>query len=292
MSGTVKNCHSPAGMHFASPKGYANLTDCPSCRYGTLDKMFNINGNFIGARCIDCCKVFTKQELSTFGIFVSNHQTKHMNEPTTTAVGDASPNTSSGNLDSGTSTGLTTQSNEWDLAAEQQPNKDAYVPVSDPMFNEQTIVAEIVDVEKVAANQDGKGEAVKVGFKTEGELVSLEGIKRAPGFVWKPRFPYTLQPPSEKEEGQAEMGRRNVAKLAIALGLIRRGANPTIGELYRTVGKMKGRKVKLAFTTSNGKKRDPETGEFVKFQNVDFASVESNGGAGHAGGGTSNGLLA
>lgn len=45
---TVKDAHSPAGQPFYAPPSYADLPDCPKCKYGTPmwsgDKL----------RCIDC----------------------------------------------------------------------------------------------------------------------------------------------------------------------------------------------------------------------------------------------
>jgi hypothetical protein len=45
---TVKDAHSPAGQPFYAPKSFADLPDCPVCKYGTpvkrKDKLV----------CIDC----------------------------------------------------------------------------------------------------------------------------------------------------------------------------------------------------------------------------------------------
>ncbi len=39
MSGTIKNCYSPAGMGFYTPRiPYRHLKDCPACKHGTLDR--------------------------------------------------------------------------------------------------------------------------------------------------------------------------------------------------------------------------------------------------------------
>ena len=32
---TVKDAHSPAGQPFHAPRSFADLLDCPICRYGT-----------------------------------------------------------------------------------------------------------------------------------------------------------------------------------------------------------------------------------------------------------------
>lgn len=45
---TVKDAHSPSGQSFYAPKSYADLPDCPICKYGTpVEK----NGKMV---CIDC----------------------------------------------------------------------------------------------------------------------------------------------------------------------------------------------------------------------------------------------
>jgi hypothetical protein len=45
---TVKDAHSPAGQPFVAPKSYADLPDCPICRYGTPTKR---KDRWV---CIDC----------------------------------------------------------------------------------------------------------------------------------------------------------------------------------------------------------------------------------------------
>ena len=45
---TVKDAHSPAGQTFYAPKSFADLPDCPVCKYGTpVEK----GGKLV---CIDC----------------------------------------------------------------------------------------------------------------------------------------------------------------------------------------------------------------------------------------------
>jgi hypothetical protein len=45
---TVKDAHSPAGQAFHAPVSYADLPDCPVCKYGTPMER---DGKLI---CIDC----------------------------------------------------------------------------------------------------------------------------------------------------------------------------------------------------------------------------------------------
>jgi hypothetical protein len=60
---TIKNVHSPAGMtYYAGAAYWVNLIDCPSCKYGTLDRTET------GAKCADCKRVFTIEELVKLGI--------------------------------------------------------------------------------------------------------------------------------------------------------------------------------------------------------------------------------
>lgn len=45
---TVKDAHSPSGQPFYAPVSYADLPDCPVCKYGTPEQE---NGKLV---CIDC----------------------------------------------------------------------------------------------------------------------------------------------------------------------------------------------------------------------------------------------
>lgn len=45
---TVKDSHSPAGQPFYAPKSFADLPDCPVCKYGTPVER---KGKLV---CIDC----------------------------------------------------------------------------------------------------------------------------------------------------------------------------------------------------------------------------------------------
>jgi hypothetical protein len=55
---TVKDAHSPAGQPFHAPRSFADLLDCPFCRYGTPLKR---NDEW---RCIDCGNKITEEALS------------------------------------------------------------------------------------------------------------------------------------------------------------------------------------------------------------------------------------
>lgn len=45
---TVKDSHSPSGQSFYAPPSYADLPDCPACKYGTPMPR---EGKMV---CIDC----------------------------------------------------------------------------------------------------------------------------------------------------------------------------------------------------------------------------------------------
>jgi len=49
---TVKDAHSPAGQAFHAPVSFADLPDCPVCKYGTPMER---NGRLV---CIDCGATF------------------------------------------------------------------------------------------------------------------------------------------------------------------------------------------------------------------------------------------
>ena len=56
---TMKNCHSPAGMHFSNA-GCSNttLTDCPGCKFGTLDLKDERT-----MKCADCGREYSMEQL-------------------------------------------------------------------------------------------------------------------------------------------------------------------------------------------------------------------------------------
>lgn len=61
---TIKNCHSPAGMHFSNAGcELTNLMDCPGCKYGTLDPKDEQE-----MKCADCGKEYTMKQLSDLGL--------------------------------------------------------------------------------------------------------------------------------------------------------------------------------------------------------------------------------
>ena len=61
---TVKDVHSPAGQPFHAPRSFADMPDCPFCKYGTP---VEFNDKWV---CIDC------------GARMTNEQVKHRNSNT------------------------------------------------------------------------------------------------------------------------------------------------------------------------------------------------------------------
>ena len=60
----VKNCDSPAGMHFSTANlKHTTLTDCPGCKFGTLDPTSDKT-----MQCADCKREYTLEELQTIGV--------------------------------------------------------------------------------------------------------------------------------------------------------------------------------------------------------------------------------
>lgn len=58
---TLRNCHSPAGMGYSTYGcRLTNLTDCPACKYGTLDKQVKDGVEFF--KCADCGKEFPPKQ--------------------------------------------------------------------------------------------------------------------------------------------------------------------------------------------------------------------------------------
>lgn len=56
-TGTVKDVHSPAGQSYYAPPNYADLPDCPICKYGTPLKK---DEKFV---CIDCGAILEETTL-------------------------------------------------------------------------------------------------------------------------------------------------------------------------------------------------------------------------------------
>jgi len=55
----MKNCHSPAGMWFSNAGcSLTNLTDCPGCKYGTLDRKDEHS-----MKCADCGLEYTMEQM-------------------------------------------------------------------------------------------------------------------------------------------------------------------------------------------------------------------------------------
>lgn len=160
---------------------------------------------------------------------------------------------------------------------------DLYVQVTDPLFDRQTVLATIQQPEIVGADAQGNGEAVRLSFKIEEELVDTLGNKKAPGYIWRPRFADTIRAATSKDKEQEERGLKSLARLAETVQVLPRKSAHSAREIVKALGGFPGKQVKIKFTVKEGNKRDEETGEKVKFQNVRFAAPEADekeGGAG------------
>jgi hypothetical protein len=177
-----------------------------------------------------------------------------------------------------TTTALSTQSDEWEVEAASLPNKDLYVPVVDLMFDGQTKLATIRSLEKAAVDDEGRGKAVKISFEMQEELTSVEGVRKAPGYLFKPRA-FVLVESDVSKRQQAEIGQRAINKLLIAAGVASKSEALNREGIYSRIGKLAGKQVLVKFSIKKSSKRDPETGEFYVNQNLAFASPE---GAAHA----------
>lgn len=174
------------------------------------------------------------------------------------------------------SSGLTTHSDEWEQEAATLPNKDLYVPVVDLMFDGQTKLAMVKTLEKQAADAEGRGKAVRIGFEMLEELTSVEGIKKSPGYVFKPRA-FTLVEANADKRQQAEIGQRTVNKLLIAAGVATKAEALNREQVYGRIGKLAGRRTLIKFTVKKSSTRDPETGDFYVNQNLAFAVPDGSG---------------
>lgn len=184
------------------------------------------------------------------------------------------------------SEGLSTQANEWELLAAQHPNKDAHVPITDPLFDGCTVQAIVRKPEVVAADADGGGQAVKLAFELKEEMISVEGVKKVPGTTWSPRFSSIILAPKvadgdDKKKADAQRmandekvvrGLRDLHRLAVAAGVLPR-SNENLGDILRAMGQVEGKVVKLKFKVIEGKKRD-EQGRKMKMQNYSIASLD------------------
>jgi len=63
---THKDCHSPAGQCYHTHRSLAHLTDCPQCKFGTVDRKvwtdYSTKTQTIFYLCADCGKRWTETE--------------------------------------------------------------------------------------------------------------------------------------------------------------------------------------------------------------------------------------
>ena len=71
----MRNVHSAPGMPYYSRKSLRHLTDCPHCKYGTLDLVTNRETNEEEYRCADCQWIFPKATIEKKG--TNEHNPTH-----------------------------------------------------------------------------------------------------------------------------------------------------------------------------------------------------------------------
>lgn len=177
---------------------------------------------------------------------------------------------------------LSTQSNEWEIAAETLgANKDIVVETTEPLYDGQTQKRAVIkSAEKQSADGDGHGEAVRLTFEMQSEMTTTDGVRKAPPFRISP-FPYTLVADKPENSRRAEMGRKEVGLLCEVLGLMPKGGGRPLPELYRAIGKLPGMEVDIDFNTAPSKKKDAN-GNFKQFQNLAFFKPGAGGAVGGA----------
>jgi hypothetical protein len=167
---------------------------------------------------------------------------------------------------------LTTASSPWEMkAAALGQNADLAVQCSDPQFTDQVKRVTFLALESL---DDEGTESVRTNFRIEEEIVTTEGQKKAPGHVVRP-FPRVLRPAADadaKERDRAAKDLRNLALDLQGVGLLPRGKDPTVRDIYGALARLEGKQADCKFTTVKGAKRD-ENGEFKTFQNFRFAPV-------------------
>lgn len=63
---TIKNCHSPAGMGYSlHGTRYVTLRDCPTCKFGTIDRYENDAG-LAWWKCADCKREFSVERIKRY----------------------------------------------------------------------------------------------------------------------------------------------------------------------------------------------------------------------------------
>jgi len=178
-----------------------------------------------------------------------------------------------------TSTGLSTASNEWAILAATAPNPDVTVQTVDPLFDSGKGVfwpCTLQRPERCAAKDD-KGTAVRVAIKFDCESVDTMGIKRAPGYVFRPR-PYILEPGSDalKDQEAADRGRRDLARDMERIGLLPHTGSHNKAVIYGAIARLDGLQAEINLVVKAGNKTDDD-GNVAKFQNFGLRARGSVG---------------
>jgi len=172
---------------------------------------------------------------------------------------------------------ITTRSNQWEMKAamlaRDPDNKDVHVQVTQPMFDKVSCIVTFLapDIGEV---DDGKGVSARLKARIEETITSVEGVQKTAGWIFSDR-PLAVMTASRdaKAVAAAERGCRDVGRALIAAGLMRRGDEPALPEFVRLIGQLDGKRAMMKLNTRQGTKKDPDTGEFPVFQNVQWAAA-------------------
>lgn len=181
---------------------------------------------------------------------------------------------------------LSTHSGRWAIKGANQANKDLHVQTTDPLFGGgQVKTVTVLEPEEVP--QDGPGDAVRLRFKIEEEITSDDGIKRAPGYLFRP-MPFMLQPNKPEDEQQADIGRRTVGQILEAVKILPKGRTHRLADLYAALDSIAGKQLSAKFSTKKSTKRGDD-GEFKTFQNVSWSALGDAKGGGTSTSGNNDG---
>ncbi len=92
-------------------------------------------------------------------------------------------------------------------------------------------------------------------------------MTKGPGWVFRP-FPFVLV----GGKGQNDITVRDLNKMLVAAGLVKRDADLPASEVVRMIGGLEGKEIAVKFSLARGKDRD-DSGNFKLFQRMAFAAT-------------------
>lgn len=183
-----------------------------------------------------------------------------------------------GSLSVGADGQLTTQSNEFERAVAYLPEPDLCVPVVDPLFdmpNAKRFRIKKPEVKTPETDPTSKEVSVRMIYEAMEELVSTDGTRLAPGYLFRPR-PFQLCDANGKVEQKNTFAQKDLNRQLIAGGLVAKGVTLPGRLIVPEMPKLEGKEVFIKLTTSTSSKRDKE-GNFFINQNMAFAAVGEQG---------------